>query len=105
MTKEAAGIYSTARPEGFTPAEPAAPAPAPVDLAGTPGVGRLETYTVIHGRSGPKQAIAFGQTEEGQRFIANGDAAALETLRRDENQVGRAVTVTSQEDVNTFMFR
>jgi len=105
MTKEAAGVYSTARPEGFTPVTPSAPAPEPVELAEAPDAGRLETYTVIHGRDGPKQALAFGRTEDGRRFIANADAATLSALRADANQVGRAVTVTSKDEVNTFMFK
>lgn len=102
MTKEAAAIYSTDRPAGFTPAEPAAKATETVPLEEAPTVGTLETYTVVHGRSGPEKAIAFCRTGDGKRFLANGDAGTLTILSGEENQVGRAVTATFDGEVNTI---
>ncbi|MEM7767237.1 MAG: acetyl-CoA acetyltransferase [Pseudomonadota bacterium] len=102
MTKEAAGIYSTARPAAFTPADPAAKATTSVPLAEAPTGGTLETYTVVHGRDGPAKVIAFCRTAEDKRFIATGDAPALEALSGEANRIGQPVTAVSQDETNTF---
>lgn len=102
MTKEAAAIYSTARPEAFEPAEPSAKATEIVPMEAAPTAGTLETYTVTHGREGPEKAIAFCRTGDGKRFVAVGDAAALEILSGEDNQIGRPVTAVSKDEVNTF---
>ena len=104
MTKEAAGVYSTERPSAFVPAEPMAVQSDLMDIDPEPGEGVLETYTVVHGRNGPKQGIAFGKTANGHRFIANADAAALVQLREEDSQIGRKVTVETEAEVNTFSF-
>ncbi|MEM0985683.1 MAG: acetyl-CoA acetyltransferase [Pseudomonadota bacterium] len=102
MTKEAAAIYSTGRPNAFSPVEPGAYAKDIVEIENAPRSGTLETYTVVHGRSGPSEAIAFCRTGDGKRFIAVGDDASIKALSADENQVGRPVTATSENEVNTF---
>ena len=33
------------------------------------GDGRIETYTIVHGREGPTYAIAIGRLPDGKRFI------------------------------------
>jgi len=104
MTKEAAGVYSTQRPAEFVPAAPMAKQKDIVELAETPGSGTLETYTVVHGRSGPKQGIAFGRTEDDRRFIALATKDALDQLREDKNQIGAKMAVTTEGEVNTFRF-
>ncbi len=104
MTKEAAGIYSTARPENFTPAEPPATPDARIEIDEAPTRGRLETYTIVHGREGPQQAIVFCRTDEGRRFIANTDAQGIEFLRAEASQCGRNVTATHVNEVNTIIF-
>lgn len=104
MTKEAAGIYSTARPAEFTPAEPLATPAEQVAIAENPGSGTLESYTVIHGRSGPEKAILTCRTENGLRFCANTDEAGLALLRGNETQVGRPVSVTADGENNTAHF-
>ena len=104
MTKEAAGIYSTERPAEFVPVASAAYQTELMDIDPEPGEGVLESYTVVHGREGPKQGIAFGKTANGHRFIANADAAALVQLREEDSQIGRKVTVVTEAEVNTFSF-
>lgn len=104
MTKESAGIYSTERPREFTPVQPVAQQNELMVINPEPGHGVLETYTVVHGRSGPKQGIAFGRTENGDRFLANADQSALQQLREDSSQIGEKVTVTTAGEVNTFSF-
>lgn len=104
LTKEAAGVYSTARPDAFTPVASMAKPKERVKIDPAPTGGVLETYTVLHGREGPHQAIAFIRTEDGRRYAANGDEAAIAALREDENQAGRPVTSTQENEVNTFTF-
>ena len=69
MTKEAAGIYSTERPSEFVPVEAPAYQTELMEIDPEPGEGVLESYTVVHGREGPKQGIAFGRTDKGRRFL------------------------------------
>ena len=104
MTKEAAGIYSTVRPQAFTPVEPLATPTEDVAIAEAPGSGTLESYTVIHGRSGPEKAILTCRTADGLRFCANTDEDGLALLRGDDNQVGRQVSVTTEGENNTVHF-
>ena len=104
MTKEAAGLYSATRPEAFTPCVSPATQTELIAISKNPTHGRLETYTVIPDRKGPQRAIAFGCTENEQRFIAVAAPDALQTLCADENQCGRAITVTTQDEINTFSF-
>ena len=104
MTKEAAGVYSTERPAEFIPVAPAAVQTELMEINPEPGEGVLESYTVVHGRGGPKQGIAFGKTANGSRFLANADADALVQLREEESQIGRKVTVVTEAEVNTFSF-
>lgn len=104
MTKEAAGIYSTARPDTFTPTAPAAKPVERVEIAEAPGAGTLETYTVLHGRKGPERGIAACRTGDGKRFLALASPEAITTLREDASQVGRTVQVTTQGETNTFTF-
>ena len=104
MTKEAAGVYSTERPGEFVPVETALTQTDLMVINPEPGHGILESFTVVHGRNGPKQGIAFGKTENGQRFLANADAEALVTLREEASPIGRKVTVSTEGEVNTFSF-
>ena len=78
ITKQSAGIYSTAAPERpFAPKDPAL-YQAGIDADKGPrvsevaqGPARIETYTVMHDRKGPSYAIVYGRLEDGSRFIAN----------------------------------
>ena len=104
MTKEAAGVYSTERPAEFRPVEPAAIQTQLMEIVPEPSGGVLESYTVVHGRSGPKQGIAFGRTENGHRFLANASPEALQQLREDDSQIGKKIATTHEAEVNTFSF-
>ncbi|MEQ9315026.1 MAG: acetyl-CoA acetyltransferase [Henriciella sp.] len=104
MTKEAVGVWSTARPDSFMPVEKAAKPTEKVTLDAAAVSGTVETYTVVHGRDGPAQGIIFGKTDSGSRFIAKASAAALDELRKDESPVGRKVSVTQDGEVSTFDF-
>ena len=105
MTKEAAGVYSTSKPEDFSPVEPAAKPTEKVELEEAPGAGTLETFTVVHGRKGPSHAICFGRTSKGKRFVASSTAAdVIERLQGEKLPIGASITVTSEGEVNTFQF-
>jgi acetyl-CoA C-acetyltransferase len=69
------------------------------------GRARIETYTVMHGKSAPEFAVVFGRLDAtGERFIANtpADAATLVDLR-DRDSLGRPGTVRHQDGHNTFV--
>lgn len=105
MTKEAAGIYSTSRPDTFMPTAPAAMPEETVALATAPTEGTLETFTLVQGRGGPSLAIAFGRTSTGERFVANSkDPAVFAALSAERLPIGAPMAVTSEGEVNTFRF-
>ncbi|MEM1086355.1 MAG: acetyl-CoA acetyltransferase [Pseudomonadota bacterium] len=104
MTKEAAGIWSTAKPSTFTPVEPAAKAHEKVTLTDTPSKGTIETYTVTHGKNGPNGGIVFARTDRGERFIAVADPSAMPRLLEEESPVGLPINVITENERNTFTF-
>ena len=101
MTKEAAGIYSTQKPETFKPVAPQAVASETVPIEPAPLSGIIETHTLAHGRDGPTHAILFCRTGEGKRFLAKGDPALIEALTGDALLIGETVSVTPKDDTNT----
>ncbi len=104
MSKEAAGIWSTARPNVFHPAQPAASPGETITIAAAPGKGYVETYTIVHGKDGPTKGIIFARTDSGERFIAVAAPGALAHMLSEHGPVGLPVTVTTEGEVNTFEF-
>lgn len=105
MTKEAAGVYSTAKPAAFTPAEKSAKPSEQVVIAAENCEATLETFTVTHGKEGPERGIIFARLADGRRALANNaDAATLATLREDASPVGRKVAITVDGENGTFVF-
>ena len=104
MSKEAAGVWSTVRPDSYTEVEASAKPAEKVEMAEKPETGTVETYTVVHGRKGPQHGVIFGRTEDGKRFIAVAAPDAMERLREEESPVGETVTVEAGEETNTFRF-
>lgn len=89
VTKQSLGLYCTEAPEKpFRPKDPtvyqaeidAAKGPEVVEVAAGPAT--IETYTVMHDRKGPQNAIIIGRQADGRRFMANApeDAALLAAL-------------------------
>lgn len=105
MTKEAAGVYSSIRPGTFSPVQTAAKPAEQVILASEACEAVVETFTVIHGRSGPERGIVFARLEDGRRILANhADPATLATLREDTSPVGRRIRVTTAAETGSFVF-
>jgi acetyl-CoA C-acetyltransferase len=112
VTKHSFGVYSTTPREGEWRRE--SPAVLQGELDALPkapftrmpsGRARIETYTVMHGKSAPEFAVVFGRLDAtGERFIANtpADAATLIDLR-DRDSLGRPGTVRHQDGHNTFV--
>jgi acetyl-CoA C-acetyltransferase len=111
VTKQSGGIYSTEPPaKAFQPKDPAiyqaaintAKGPDVVEAASGPA--RIETYTVMHDRSGPSYAILFGRDAEDRRFIANTpDDKALLTDMTARDYLGATGTVHTNDDgINIF---
>ena len=110
VTKQSAGIYSTDMPDKpFAPKDPktyqaeidADKGPAVAESAS--GTATLETYTVMHDRSGPSFGILFGRLEDGRRFIANTpeDASLLRDMT-ERDYVGAKGTVGDADGCNVF---
>ncbi|MEO1642817.1 MAG: acetyl-CoA acetyltransferase [Pseudomonadota bacterium] len=104
MTKEAAGVWSCAPKTHFEPSLEAAKAPQKVPITHTPRTGKIGTYTVTHGKDGPASGIIFARTESGERFIAVAAPDALPHLLEEESPVDLSVTVTTEDERNTFTF-
>ena len=104
MTKEAVGVWSTTRPDTFTPVEAAAKPIEKVDLTSAPSEGTIETYTVTYGKTGPTSGIIFARTESGERFIAAAAPEAMPRLLEEASPVGLKVHATTENERNTFVF-
>lgn len=111
VTKQSAGIYSTDAPErAFAPRDPAeyqgeidAVKGPSVQIAAN-GKATIETYTVMHDRSGPSYAILFGRLDDGSRFIANTpDDAGLLADMTVRDYMGAAGRVTHVDERNCFV--
>lgn len=104
MTKEAVGVWSTTRPDTFTPVETMAKPDTKVTLDTAPMGGTVETYTVTYGKDGPMSGIIFGRTAAGDRFIAAAAPEAMPRLLEDDSPVGLKVRVTTEDERSTFVF-
>jgi len=112
MSKYAVGIYS-AQPAPFARCDSSA-LQARVDSWPAPGVAgeadgpaTIESYTVVHDRSGPSQAVVVGRLDgTGERFLANTHDEDDRTLHSmiEEDPLGAAIHVRSFEYGNRFVF-
>ena len=75
-------------------------APVVADLV--EGVGRIETYTVVHGREGPTHAIAIGRLPDGKRFIARSDDPASLAAMQARDPLGAQVALSNDGERNAF---
>jgi acetyl-CoA C-acetyltransferase len=82
---------------------PYVPSAAPLAIVGSPeGAGTVATYSVLHGRDGePERALLLCDLPGGGRCYAllDGGGAALAGAEADE-LIGRAVTLTPQDQIN-----
>ncbi len=103
MTKHVYGVYSTE--PGVTPPTPPLPSPAQpaVEIRDTyAGPASVAAYSVVHGRDGgPEWGVAVCDLPAGGRSYAKMlDAELLRSAEEDE-LVGRTLTLTTNENVNT----
>jgi acetyl-CoA C-acetyltransferase len=112
LTKQAVGIYSTDPVEGAWEREDPGviqhqidALPHPVIVEHPHGAATIETYTVAHGREGPRLGIVIGRDDAGHRFVANTpeDAAILHDLEAVES-VGRTGRVGPTPDGERNLF-
>ena len=78
-----------------------------VEIDASPSTGTLEAYTILYGKRGSRLdgAIAFCRTDEGRRFIAKPSDGALAILKDAQSlPIGRRVSSTQDNEVNTFEF-
>ena len=111
VTKHSLGIYSTTPVKGGWKREDPKIYQRDIDAMARPeveakpdGEGTVETYTVMHDRTGPKMGIIIGRLGNGKRFVAQtqSDAATLSDLMERET-LGRRGKVTSGEKTNLFV--
>lgn len=111
MTKHSIGVYSAVpRDPPWEPGEDRDlqneidTMPAPRLVTAPNGRGKIETYTVFHGRDGaPLMGMVIGRLEDGRRFLANtpSDCQVLEALEAREG-VGWMGKVVPGDPVNLF---
>jgi acetyl-CoA C-acetyltransferase len=104
MTKEAAGVYSTLAPAQFKPAEPAAKPKEKVTLCEEACEGKLETFTVVHGKTGAELGIGFVRLADGRRAMGQMRGADVAALREETSPIGRAVRVAFDGETGHIMF-
>jgi acetyl-CoA C-acetyltransferase len=112
MSKYAAGVYSTRRAE-FKRCDSAGLQaqidswPAPSIAPEADGSATIESYTVVHGKSGPTHAVVVGRLDgAGERFLANTHDEDDRTLRAmiEDDPLGATIHVRSFEYGNRFVF-
>jgi acetyl-CoA C-acetyltransferase len=111
ITKQSFGIYSTSPFRGTWQRESPAGLQAQIDalpqesvVTQPIGPATIETYTVLHGASGPEYAILLGRLDQtGERFVANTpkDRELLCNLQ-DRESLGRRGTVRAEDGRNIF---
>jgi acetyl-CoA C-acetyltransferase len=112
VTKEAVGLFSTAIPTQPFVREPASAIQDEIDKApkvaivdAPKGRAAIETYAVLHGKSGPESGVLFGRlASTGERFVAvtPGDAQTLQRLEAVD-AVGLQGTVSQVGGKNVFV--
>jgi acetyl-CoA C-acetyltransferase len=112
MSKYAVGIYST-RPTPFTRCDSSALQaqvdswPAPSVAGEAEGAATIESYTVVHDRSGPSRAVVVGRLDgTRERFLANTHDEDDRTLHSmiEDDPLGAAIHVRAFEYGNRFVF-
>jgi acetyl-CoA C-acetyltransferase len=111
VTKHSLGIYSTSPVKGGWKREDPKTYQRDIDAMARPeveakpeGEGTIETYTVMHDRTGPKMGIVIGRLGNGKRFVAHtpsGPATLTELMEREA--LGRRGTVTPGDKTNLFV--
>lgn len=111
VTKQAVGIYSTVPPRQRLIDEDAV-LQAQIDreptlrVASSPqGEATIETYSVLHNKSGPQVGLIFGRlVSTGERFLANtpSDRETLEALQNRE-AIGLRGLVRQENNLNIFI--
>jgi acetyl-CoA C-acetyltransferase len=112
LTKQSFGIYSTCPYRGTWRREIPDKLQADIDawphlsvITQPDGPATIETYTVMHGTSGPKYAIVLGRLDQtGERFIANTPSnRELLCDLQDRESLGRRGTVRPEGGRNLFV--
>jgi len=103
MTKHVYGAYSTEPGPAAPTPPPASPEQPVVAITDTyAGPATVAAYSVVHGREGgPEWGVAVCDLPDGTRTYAKmTDTGLLESAETDE-LVGRTLTVTTHDNVNT----
>ncbi len=114
VTKHSFGIYSTTPTAGPWRRESESVLQTQLDalpkaelVEHATGPATIETYTILHNKTGPEYAVVFGRLKEtGHRFIAN-TPTELQVLAdlQERESLGRAGVVRDFEGRNLFVPR
>lgn len=110
LSTHAVGVYSTTPREWHSCDSSLRQAqinalPAPAFTLDPKGWGRVESYTVLHDKSGPQEVIVIGHLEStGERFVANTVKGDTETLLAfvDHDGLDQRVCMRLYQGVNRF---
>ncbi len=112
LTKHSFGVYTTTPNRApFRRSDPASyqrdidAMESPVFDVQPNGSAKIETFTVIHDKGQPALGIMIGRLDAaGARFLCNTKDAAMMAQMIDAPVIGRAITVTSGQPVNSAIF-
>ena len=109
LGKYSAGVYST-QPRDWT-VQPSTDLQAALDAVPSVAIDEshtgpvtVETYTVVHSKTGPQYAVAVGKNAGGRRVIARtpeGDTKAAAHVH-EADLLGRRIEVAAQGNINVF---
>ncbi|HKV00348.1 MAG TPA: hypothetical protein VJR58_33925 [Vineibacter sp.] len=109
LGKYSAGVYST-QPRDWT-VQPSTDLQATLDAVPSvviddshTGPVTVETYTVVHSKTGPQYAVAIGKNSAGARVIARtpeGDTASAKHVH-EADFLGRCIDVAATGNINVF---
>lgn len=109
LSKESVGVYSTTRPETFTPVDSGAAQReidevADVEQALAPSRGLVEAYSVLYERGLPLFAYAF-MRDGGKRFLARTETKDTDAVERllSGDPLGEEFGVEAGEKRNTLL--
>jgi acetyl-CoA C-acetyltransferase len=114
LSKYSVGVYSTNAPTSAWTEDHSPQLQAKLDAVATPrvstkpsGWGKVETYTVTHGKDGQRRGVIIGRLDrDGSRFVANvpkDDSSTLDALSRGE-PFGRGIFVQATAKGNLASF-
>ena len=110
ITKEAAGVYSTAPPQSWAPNDDAAlqkriDAEPSATLLSEDMEGEIRSFTVVHGKEGPQDGYVLVEGGGGRALarFRPGHRATMERVLKMDDPIGRTARVAHENGVNYYV--